>query len=315
MPYLHWATSGDSLDHRNAVIKELAQEFRNPFYRRPTPEEIDAEGEITTKMKILRAFLHPKNDRCLHIRRTLDQYYYSTLVDADERTVDQVVYKFAKKQHFKIKQEEKDREIEKRERRKWEKSESSLRSSRSWVQVEMETGETAMQDETRAEVSWDPPKVMMVNQLWMVRLCSTQSVRRVFVLLLTETLVDHRWWYVPGGHYSRSYAYILRTDTVITSFPAKNKSDLSMDDNVNAKDYMEGDDIYDSTDIWRAVQRELRHKTTYGQRTAKSALDLAWTIADQARGVFQKRNLHPHLQFIQMFEMEINEIVSSAIST
>jgi hypothetical protein len=84
-----------------------------------------------------------------------------------------------------------------------------------------------------------------------------------------------------------------------------------MDDRAYEKDFMEGDDLYDSTDIWRAVQRELRHKTTYGQRTAKSALDLAWTIADQARGVFQKRNLHPHLQFMQMFEMEINEIVSS----
>jgi len=109
---------------------------------------------------------------------------------------------------------------------------------------------------------------------------------------------------------SRNYADIQSADTVITSFPAKGKSELSVDDSANTRDYMEGDDIYDSSDIWRAVQRELRHKTTYGQRTAKSALDLAWTIADQARGVFQKRNLHPHLQFLQMFEMEINEIVS-----
>jgi hypothetical protein len=83
-----------------------------------------------------------------------------------------------------------------------------------------------------------------------------------------------------------------------------------MDDSADRRDFMEGDLLYDSTDIWRAVQRELRHKTNYGQRTAKTALDLAWTIADQARGVFHKRNLHPHLQFIQMFEMEINEIVS-----
>jgi len=72
---------------------------------------------------------------------------------------------------------------------------------------------------------------------------------------------------------------------------------------------VEGDKMYDSTDIWMAVFRELRKDTNYGQRTAKSALDLAWTIADQARGVFHKRTLHPHLQFIEMFEMEINEIV------
>lgn len=99
-------------------------------------------------------------------------------------------------------------------------------------------------------------------------------------------------------------------DTVITSFPSKAKSALSMDDTADRRDFMEGDTLYDSTDIWRAVQRELRNKTNYGQRTAKSALDLAWTIADQAQGVFHRRNLHPHLQFIQMFEMEINEIVS-----
>jgi hypothetical protein len=110
--------------------------------------------------------------------------------------------------------------------------------------------------------------------------------------------------------YQSSNNNLLITDTVITSFPAKSKSELSIIEQADEKDYMEGDDIYDSTDIWSAVQRELRHRTTYGQRTAKSALDLAWTIADQARGVFQKRNLHPHLQFIQMFEMEINEIVS-----
>ena len=73
---------------------------------------------------------------------------------------------------------------------------------------------------------------------------------------------------------------------------------------------MEGDNLYDSTDIWRAVQRELRQKSPYGQRTGMSALDLAWTIADQARGVLQQRNLHPQLQFIQMYEREVNEIVS-----
>ena len=67
--------------------------------------------------------------------------------------------------------------------------------------------------------------------------------------------------------------------------------------------------MYDSTDIWMAVFGELRKGTNYGQRTAKSALDLAWTIADQARAVFHKRTLHPQLQFIEMFEMEINEIV------
>lgn len=33
-------------------------------------------------------------------------------------------------------------------------------------------------------------------------------------------------------------------------------------------------------------------------------------IADQAASIFRKRDLDPRLQFVQMFEMEFNEIVS-----
>jgi hypothetical protein len=168
MPYLHWASSGPGLDHWNAVIKELADKFKNPFYRRPTPAMIELE-ETTLKMKILRAYLHPKNDRCLHVRRTLDQYYYSTLTDADERTVDQVVYRFAMKQHrrkmeeaAKAVQEEKERGREQRERRMYERLESSSRSSRSGVVLDEEP-----EDVQQVEASWNPPKVMMVNQLWL----------------------------------------------------------------------------------------------------------------------------------------------------
>jgi hypothetical protein len=79
-------------------------------------------------------------------------------------------------------------------------------------------------------------------------------------------------------------------DTVITSFPAKLKSDLDhfyeRQDEEETYDYTKEDSIYDSTDIWRAVFRELRLDTEYGKRSQKSALDLAWSIVDQAVGVF-----------------------------
>jgi len=285
MPFLHWATSGCDFDHRSDVIKELSEEFKDPDYERPSIDEIK-RIETSPKMRILRAFLHPVADSCLHIRRTLDQYYYSTIADADERTSDQVVYKFAKKQHERVMEEEKKAfekwkkklRDEKRMRHRASKvsrrSSGSLGSSKDGIDAEMELnidtdGEMHMQYSNQQSASWDPPKIMMVNQLWM--------------------------WIVDG-------------DTVITSFPSKSRSTLSTDGATDMRDFMEGDILYDSTDIWQAVQRELRHRTNYGQRTAKSALDLAWTIADQAQGVFNKRNLHPHLQFIQMFEMEINEI-------
>jgi hypothetical protein len=301
MPFLHWATSGPSFDHRSAVIKQLAEEFKDPDYERPSIEQIKAL-ETSTKMRILQAFLHPVADSCLHIRRTLDQYYYSTIADADERTSDQVVYKFAKKQHEKVMEEEK-KALERRKKKKREErrmrrrpSKVSRRSSSgsfglSEIEIEMESeidSDREMQmPYGKQQASWDPPKIMMVNQLWM--------------------------WIIDGGECRPSVFFgsmlTSPSDTVITSFPSKVRSALSVDDATDRRDFMEGDILYDSTDIWQAVQRELRHRTSYGQRTAKSALDLAWTIADQAQGVFHKRNLHPHLQFIQMFEMEINEIV------
>jgi len=182
MPYLHWTTSGDDFDHRNAVIKELTEKFKDPGYKRPMAEDIEALGWTSTEIKLIRAFLQPKNDRCLHIRRTLDQYYYSTSTAADERTVDQIVYKFAMKQHRKqleeaerAQQAMKIREREWREDMKWEttkwdSAESSSHSGRSRVATASDsTGRRTRheQGERRVEASWDPPKVIMVNQLWM----------------------------------------------------------------------------------------------------------------------------------------------------
>lgn len=179
MPYLHWATSGPNFDHRNAVIKQLAEEFKDSDYERPSCENIK-RMEASPKMRVLRAFLYPAMDTCLHIRRTLDQYYYSTVDDADERTADQVVYKFAKKQHQRILEEEKKadlrrkkKERERREAKEMEMKQRMRRSSestRSSLKMELEMdseSETENPYERKREPPWDPPKVMMVNQLWM----------------------------------------------------------------------------------------------------------------------------------------------------
>jgi hypothetical protein len=81
----------------------------------------------------------------------------------------------------------------------------------------------------------------------------------------------------------------------------------------NTKDiFKEVDEIYDSTDIWNEVFHEIKDQTSYGKWSQKSAVHLAWAIADKAMNVFQKRALPPHLQFIDMFEMEINQVVISA---
>ena len=153
MPYLDWTTSGHSLDHREVVIEELFNKLRYCFDERLALEEIATEDNLETK--ILLAFLYPSNDCSLHIPRTLDQYYYSASTNANKRTTNQVVYKFAKKQ-YKRKLEEaimaKKEEIQEKkwkadmiERRKFEVPESSSQRDRSWAGVEME--------KKRAEVS------------------------------------------------------------------------------------------------------------------------------------------------------------------
>lgn len=179
MPYLHWATTGDGFNHQNAVINKVTERCRDSNYTRPTPEDIEAEGETNITTKLIRAFLIPRNDRCLHIRKTLHQYYYSTSTVDDERTVNQIVYKFATKQHRRklLEAERAQREIDiwkrgRADRMKWEaletmiseKAEPSSHSRRS-CEATREDQEVMVMD--RHEPPWDPPKVIIVDQLWM----------------------------------------------------------------------------------------------------------------------------------------------------
>jgi len=171
MPFLHWATSGRSFDERSALIETLSKEFKDPNYKRPSAQDIkdledEPKGKEFSKFKrrLMRAFLHPdqrnpdKKDRYLHVRRTLDQFYYSTLPDADARTTDQVVYKFAMKQHEK---EEKRRSHEEHKVRFLE-IEKGITEQPDEIEPEIET-----HDHHEPQIPWDPPKVIMVNQLWM----------------------------------------------------------------------------------------------------------------------------------------------------
>ncbi|KAH8765169.1 hypothetical protein BGZ57DRAFT_1007123 [Hyaloscypha finlandica] len=148
-----------------------------------------------------------------------------------------------------------------------------------------ETVKNLGQSESREQRSWTPPRIMMVNQLWM--------------------------WKINGGKLA---------DTVITSSSAKlNKSDQVATESqaptspTNDSEKYEWDSVYDPTDIWKTVREKMNSGTPYGERTETSAYDLAWTIADQAASIFRKRDLDPRLQFMQMFETEINEIASDDV--
>src|SRR5436305_2062569 len=90
MPYLHWTTSKRQAE-RSQLIKELSA-ITN--YKRPAWEELNKSDE-PIKTKLIRAFLF--HNPPLHLRKTLDQFYYNTLPDTetDVRNTDQVVYKYA----------------------------------------------------------------------------------------------------------------------------------------------------------------------------------------------------------------------------
>jgi hypothetical protein len=153
------------MTEENALIRSLTKAFKTEGYCRPSYKDVD-KMNIAPSLKIMTAFLFPDNDRCLHIPRTLDQFYYSTLSQArtDERTIDQVVYRFAMKQHHSKVEEERqsDRKSDRLEEKKHENDPMHKFST------EDDRSSKSQKFEKRSESPpWDPPKVMMVNQLWM----------------------------------------------------------------------------------------------------------------------------------------------------
>jgi hypothetical protein len=82
MPYLHWEIE-EQLDKRKQFINQLGTKTEGQ-----TPN-LDSDQEL------LRAYL--RDPHPLHIRRTLDQYYYHTLEDTEKRDKDQVVSRYQKK--------------------------------------------------------------------------------------------------------------------------------------------------------------------------------------------------------------------------
>jgi hypothetical protein len=81
MPYLHWDIK-DQLDKREEVVAQKIPGAR-----------VEDAG-WNRDQKLVDAYLCDKHP--LHIRRTLDQYYYHTLKDTRKRDLDQVVSRYQK---------------------------------------------------------------------------------------------------------------------------------------------------------------------------------------------------------------------------
>ncbi|MCJ1464874.1 hypothetical protein MMC07_003489 [Pseudocyphellaria aurata] len=84
MPFLHYET--------NAGRKSIAQAIDSATKNRKVLNE---EEKGTPDEELIHTYLHERP--YMHIRRTLDQYYYHTMKDTTERDEDQVVYRYARK--------------------------------------------------------------------------------------------------------------------------------------------------------------------------------------------------------------------------
>lgn len=86
MPYLHWETE-DNLEEMKDIIKQHEMSKS----RKPGDSQSDTRKEKSSDyfklQDLVQAYLDDKHP--LHIRRTLDQFYYHTLKDTDVRDKDQ----------------------------------------------------------------------------------------------------------------------------------------------------------------------------------------------------------------------------------
>lgn len=94
MPYLHWETE-DNLNEMKRIIKQHEAAKGRISNDGQNDTEHEKSSDYFKMQELVKAYLddtHP-----LHIRRTLDQFYYHTLKDTDVRDRDQTGSRYHKK--------------------------------------------------------------------------------------------------------------------------------------------------------------------------------------------------------------------------
>jgi hypothetical protein len=86
MPYFHWETEEKLLDMKTFMKKLQDKKEAHDNGLNTENSRLDKDREL------IRAYW--KEDHPLHIRRTLDQYYYYTLDDTTSRDKDQVASRY-----------------------------------------------------------------------------------------------------------------------------------------------------------------------------------------------------------------------------
>jgi hypothetical protein len=98
MPYLHWETE-DNVDEMKAIINHYEMTKSGKPNDGQNNTENKKSSDNSKMQELVQAYLDDKHP--LHIRRTLDQYYYHTLKNTDVRDKDQTGSRYHR--HFELK--------------------------------------------------------------------------------------------------------------------------------------------------------------------------------------------------------------------
>jgi hypothetical protein len=97
MPYLHWETE-ENVNEMKRIIKQHEMAKSGKLSDGQNDTEYEKSSDYLKLQELVQAYLDNKHP--LHIRRTLDQYYYHTLKNTDVRDADQTGSRYHK--HFKL---------------------------------------------------------------------------------------------------------------------------------------------------------------------------------------------------------------------
>src|SRR6266480_6620947 len=144
-PYLHWDTYGSVRARNNLVRARMSMKNSAPIL--DIPESV--MQQISLEHMMIWQYVINDANLPLHIRRTLDQFGFSTLEDTTTRDADQVIFKCTRARRQKYAQRQADEQ-------------QTSQKHFSWSRTRRE--KSKRQDS--ADSDDDEVKALMVDELW-----------------------------------------------------------------------------------------------------------------------------------------------------
>ncbi|KAH6667730.1 ankyrin repeat-containing domain protein [Halenospora varia] len=245
---------------------------------------LDSPDSEEDYFELLRRYLYKR--RPVHLRRTLDQYYYSHLADTNDRDLDQVVMRQFNEDKKDLKLGA-DLKYEKLQRRKRKLEEDDKHPDlQPTTYSEVETGVTSSEATAKATL-WQ----RLVKKLGARRRKEeSKDVDRKL------QIVDHMIYYdenSPVLMIDQLWLWIIDGKTIVTSFPHRlfdrNSEDL---------------DATDKTDILKAIVSYLHNARRPEINSSHSLADL---IISQCVGILHKAEMIPDLDFLKKYSVQSNK--------